>query len=185
MAGLREARRRRAEGVPALTYTLRTVGPDDAHQLGTAHVAIWKATYPGIVNQAKLDALTPRDRIARWVRIIEAIGDQEARGIHTRCAVDDSSGHIIGFATGGTPRDDDAPRPTELWSLNVIPDHHGSGIAARLMNEVTGHRIGAMFLWVATRNARAIAFYRKHGLELDGGTRFDPDWECHESRMIG
>ena len=137
-----------------------------------------------MMNQAKLDALASGDRIARWVRIIDGMSNQVAGGVHTRCAVLDSTGSIIGFATGGTPRDDDAPRPTELWSLNVLPQHHGSGIAARLMNEVTGRPAGPMFLWVATRNARAIAFYRKHGLQLDGATRFDPVWECHESRMI-
>jgi ribosomal protein S18 acetylase RimI-like enzyme len=164
------------------TYRIRGVTAGDAHQLGTAHVAIWKATYAGLVDQAKLDALHARDRIARWTKIIADIDQQAARGITTRCAVDVSSDRIVGFATGGSPRDSDPPATTELWSLNVLPRHHGRGVSADLMAAVIGQRDA--YLWVATGNARAIAFYRKHRFELDGATRADVEWDCHESRMV-
>ena len=43
---------------------------------------------------------------------------------------------------------------------------------------------GGAYLWLATDNARARAFYRKHGFELDGAEQFDTEWSCHESRMV-
>ena len=163
-------------------YKIREVSGDDAHQLGTAHVAIWKATYPGLVDQDKLDALHPRDRIAQWANIIASIDQQVTRGIATRCAVEVSSGLIVGFATGGTPRDSNPPAATELWSLNVLPHHHGRGVSGNLMAAVIGQR--SAYLWVAAGNTRAITFYRKHRFGLDTATRYDPDWDCHESRMV-
>lgn len=60
-------------------YQIREVSADDAHQLGTAHVAIWKATYAGLVDQAELDALQPHDRIAQWAKIIANIDQQVSR----------------------------------------------------------------------------------------------------------
>jgi hypothetical protein len=47
---------------------------------------------------------------------------------------------------------------------------------------VIGRR--SAYLWVAGGNARAIAFYRKHRFDLDTATRYDPDWDCHQSRMV-
>lgn len=90
---------------------------------------------------------------------------------------------MVGFATSGPARDDSAPAPTELWSLNVVPRHHGSGVALDLMTAVLGDTGNPAYLWVARDNARAVAFYRKHGFGLDGVTRYDPGWDCHEVRM--
>ena len=166
------------------SYSIRDVQPGDEKQLGTAHVAIWKSTYAGMMNSAKLDAMRPAHRIARWEQIIAGLDDAAASGIRTRCAVDVASSRIIGFATGGPPRDENPPAETELWSLNVLPEHHGTGIATELMVDVLGRHVCSVYLWVASGNDRASAFYRKHRFELDGTTRFDPDWECLEARMV-
>jgi ribosomal protein S18 acetylase RimI-like enzyme len=179
-----EADIRRLRALRTDSYTVRPLAPGDADEVAAVHVAIWKATYPGMVNQAKLDALTPADRIDRWRRTITDIDRQEQLGVRTRCSVHEPSGDIIGFATAGPPREEHPPAPTALWSLNVLPRHHGSGIGARLMSAVIGDRTGPAYLWVATGNARAIAFYRKRGFELDGVTHFDPEWDCQESRMV-
>ncbi|WP_415973362.1 GNAT family N-acetyltransferase [Rhodococcus sp. 077-4] len=165
------------------SYSIRDIGPADETQLGTAHVAIWKATYAGMMNSAKLDAIRPRDRIERWEHIIAGRDEASSRGVRTRCAVDTDCSSIVGFATGGPPRDENPPASTELWSLNVLPEHHGTGVATALMVEVIGQQTPA-YLWVAAANDRAVAFYRKHRFELDGTTKFDPLWECLEARMV-
>lgn len=165
------------------SYTIRDIRPGDEEQLGDAHVAIWKATYAGMMNSAKLDALRPRDRIERWEQIIARLDEQSNRGVRTRCAVDTSDSRIVGFATGGPPRDENPPAPTELWSLNVVPEHHGTGVATELMTTVID-REASTYLWVAAANHRAVAFYRKHRFELDGTEKFDPLWECLEARMV-
>lgn len=166
------------------SYTIRDVRPGDEEQLGTAHVAIWKATYAGMMNSAKLDAIRPCDRIERWERIIARRDEESSRGVRTRCAVDSSDARIVGFATGGPPRDPDAPASTELWSLNVVPEHHGTGIATDLMTDVIGGTDEPAYLWLAAGNERAIAFYRKHRFELDGTTVLDPEWDCLNARMV-
>lgn len=165
-------------------FVLRPIVDADAEEVGTAHVRIWQQTYAGMMDQAKLDALQPEQRITSWrEQIIPGQAAREAASeTLTRCAVDPKTGRIAGFGTAGQPRDDDAPRTTELWSLNVLPEFHGSGAAARLLDVLIGDR--PAYLWVATQNARAIAFYRKHGFELDGQTQYDDAWSCHESRMV-
>lgn len=165
-------------------FLLRPIVDADAEEVGTAHVRIWQQTYASMMDQVKLAALVPQDRIPRWRdQIIPGLAAREAAGESiTRCAVHQQTGHIAGFGTGGQPRDDDPPRTTELWSLNVLPEFHGTGAASQLMAALIGDR--PAYLWVATPNVRAIAFYRKHGFELDGTTQYDETWACHESRMV-
>ncbi|SDQ76556.1 Ribosomal protein S18 acetylase RimI [Tsukamurella pulmonis] len=163
-------------------YVIRPLRSDDAAALASVHVRVWKATYPGMVDRAKLDALTAAGGVERWERIIAGLDGQERDGVRTRCAVDATTSQIVGFATGGTARDDGAPSDTQLWSLNVLPEHHGTGVAAALMDAVIG--TGGAYLWLATGNGRALAFYRKHGFELDGAVQVDEEWSCHESRMV-
>lgn len=162
-------------------YVIRDARPEDAQQIAVAHVVIWKATYPGMVDQTKLDAFNIAHALARRRQSLGT--GQAARGIRAVCAALTATGEIVGFATSGPARDDDPPVLTELWSLNVLPDHHGSGVALDLMTAVLGGADVPAYLWVLRDNARAVAFYRKHGFELDGVARFDPDWYCHETRM--
>lgn len=164
-------------------YVLRGIEPGDADQLAQVHVAVWKATYPGMVDQAELDALTPADRADQWGNIVAHRATAEERGIRTRCAVHTPSGEIVGMATGGPARDENAPHPMQLWSLNLLPAHHGRGIAGPLMDSVVAPGVAA-YLWVAAGNARAVAFYRRHGYELDGFEQFDAHWSCREARMV-
>ncbi|KXP09955.1 GCN5 family acetyltransferase [Tsukamurella pulmonis] len=163
-------------------YVIRPPHPDDAAALASVHVRVWKTTYPGLVDRAKLDALTAAGGVERWERIIAGLDGQEREGVRTRCAVHAATSQIVGFATGGTARDDGAPSDTQLWSLNVLPEHHGTGVAAALLDAVIG--TGDAYLWLATGNGRALAFYRKHGFELDGAVQVDEEWSCHESRMV-
>ncbi|CCQ15270.1 GCN5-related N-acetyltransferase [Rhodococcus sp. AW25M09] len=166
------------------SYAIRDIRPGDEEQLGRAHVAVWKATYAGMMNSAKLDAVQPQDRIERWERIIAGLDEASSRGVRARCAIDIASSRIAGFATSGPPRDDNPPAATELWSFNVLPQHHGTGVATELLDDVIGRRDGSVYLWVAAGNDRAITFYRKHRFELDGTTVFDAEWECLDARMV-
>lgn len=163
-------------------YLIRQPEDGDARALADVHVRVWKATYSGLVDRAKLDALTVAAGEERWQRIIGGLDRQESEGVRTRCAVHTATGRIIGFATGGPARDVGAPSTTQLWSLNVVPGHHGTGVAGDLLDAVIGER-GA-YLWLATGNTRALAFYRKHRFELDGAVQLDEEWSCHESRMV-
>lgn len=89
---------------------------------------------------------------------------------------------IVGFASAGPTRDKDAPTEWELYAVNVLSEHHGTGIADRLIRAVVAERPAT--LWVVKDNARAIAFYRRHGFEVDGGSKFHEPTGAPEIRMV-
>jgi ribosomal protein S18 acetylase RimI-like enzyme len=82
----------------------------------------------------------------------------------------------------GEPRDTDAAacvttRPTaELSKVYVLPEFHGSGLAAALVeSSVAAARArGALSVWLGVNqlNARAIRFYEKCGFTIVGTKKF-------------
>ncbi len=82
----------------------------------------------------------------------------------------------------GEPTDPDVARairfrPTvSLERCYVHPDHHGSGVAARLVAATleAARETGATGIWlgVSEENGRANAFYARHGFEQVGTKRF-------------
>ena len=76
---------------------------------------------------------------------------------------------IVGFASAGPTRDEDAPTEWELYAINVLAAHHGTGVADELMSESIAERPATQ--WVVTDNARAQAFYRRYGLTAEGATK--------------
>lgn len=77
-----------------------------------------------------------------------------------------------GSSAPGTP----AEGSIELWRFYVDRPWHGKGVAGALMNgaKQRAARRGAASLWLGVweRNARAQAFYRKHGFEPVGRKTF-------------
>jgi len=91
-------------------------------------------------------------------------------------------GEIVGFASAGPTRDEDAPIAWELYAINVLAAHHGTGISDQLINAAIAERPAT--LWVVTDNARAIAFYRRHGFGLEGTTRLHEGTGVPETRWV-
>jgi ribosomal protein S18 acetylase RimI-like enzyme len=91
-------------------------------------------------------------------------------------------GEIVGLASAGPTRDDDAPTRWELYAINVLAAQQGTGVADQLIDAVVGHR--PTTLWVVRDNARAHAFYRRHGFSDEGRTRFHESTGDPEIRMI-
>jgi len=81
----------------------------------------------------------------------------------------DETGSIIGLATAGATRDPDAPTAWELYSINVLAEEQGSGVADDLMRATVGD--SDTTVWVLAENARAQAFYGRHGFRIEGATR--------------
>lgn len=88
---------------------------------------------------------------------------------------------IIGLAAAGATRDPDAPTAWELYSINVVAHLRGSGLADDLMRATVGDR--DVTLWVAKANARAIAFYGRHGFTVEGATKAHEATGVPEMRM--
>ncbi len=95
-------------------------------------------------------------------------------------ADDDPVGYTVLLA--GEPTDPDVARAirfrpaVSLERCYVHPDHHGSGVAARLMAATleAAAATGAAGIWlgVSEENDRANAFYARHGFERVGTKRF-------------
>lgn len=130
--------------------------------MARVHVRSWQETYRGLVDDLILDRPGAVEQRERWWP--KAITDG-AEGT-MQVAVAELAGEIIGIASAGVPRDEDATWPRELFVLYLLVDHQGSGAGSRLLTAVLGGHAAA--LWVADPNPRAQAFYRKHGFEADG-----------------
>ena len=69
-----------------------------------------------------------------------------------------------------------ASRPAELKRLYVVAEWHGRGVAHELMQDAlnTAAREGCDVLWLGVweHNPKAMAFYRKFGLEIVGTHSF-------------
>ena len=90
---------------------------------------------------------------------------------------------ILGIASAGPTCDQEAPTKWELYAINVLATHHGTGLADQLISAVLGQR--PTTLWVLQDNERAHAFYTRHGFSPEGGTRFHESTGAPEIRMIG
>jgi len=91
----------------------------------------------------------------------------------------DTAGRAVAFAqlrSGKTTHGVPAEGSIELWRFYVDKSWHGRGIAHALMDaaKARGRRRGARTMWLGVweRNARAQAFYRKHGFEKVGSHVF-------------
>lgn len=89
---------------------------------------------------------------------------------------------IVGFATSGPPRHHRPAREWELASLYTLSSVHGRGVGAALLAAAVGTR--PTEVWLAAENARATAFYRKHGFVEDGTTNWFDRWRMTEKRMV-
>ena len=166
----------------ASAYLIREPEPGDVEGFAALHVRVWQETYRGIMDDDVVDALSIDGFRPIWYSITKAYaeGTVPDDGRLFRVAV--LGQEPVAFLMSGPARDEDAPHPRQLWSLNVAPEHQGGGVAQRLMDEVLGE--GPAYLWVARGNARAIRFYERNGFVLDGTESADQHDGVVELRMV-
>jgi L-amino acid N-acyltransferase YncA len=111
-----------------------------------------------------LASLDVEPRAEGWARIVE-------RG-ETDVFVAERDGTIVGWATAGRGRDDDAPRDRELEGIYLLASAYGSGAGQQLLDAAVGD--APAYLWVMDGNGRAEAFYRRNGFTRDGATMTHP-----------
>ena len=159
-----------------LSYRTRLARPRDATSIAQVHVESWKQAYRGLMSDEILDDPEfPARRKRMWEAILT-----DPQYADRAAAVAEQNGAIVGIALTCPPEDADATWDRQLAVLYVLQDHHGSGIAARLVDTAL-NRSESAALWVADPNPRAQAFYSKIGFCPDGVTRIDDG--VHELRM--
>lgn len=157
-----------------MSWTIARPTVDDLEEMGRVHVQVWREAYAGLLPADYLAGLDPTFGPARWR---ERFG--RSPEVTWWLARDDDG--IVGMTTSGPARDADAPVAFELYAINVLRRAHGTGLADALMEHAVGDR--AAYLWVLDGNARAIAFYRRHGFTDEGGRKPEPDTGVVEIRM--
>lgn len=157
-----------------MPWTIERPTVDDLDEMGRVHVQVWREAYAGLLPAAYLAGLDPTLGPQRWRERIGGSGE-----VGWWLARDGQG--IVGMATSGPARDDDAPVPLELYAINVLARGHGSGLADELMAHAVGDR--PAYLWVLAGNGRAAAFYRRHGFTDEGGRKPEPETGVVEIRM--
>lgn len=163
-------------------YVIRRPTRGDTVPFSTLHAHIWRSTYRGLMADEVVDALEPSSFAATWLAVGSGYDEgtipDDGRGFWVATLADEP----VGFIFFGDGRDEDRPVRRQLYSLNVHPDHHGVGIAQRLLDEGLG--AGPAYLWVAQGNGRAVRFYERNGFVPDGTQSTDRHDGAVEVRMV-
>lgn len=163
-------------------YEIRRPRLADAAAAAELHAHVWRVTYRGLMEDRVVDGLSADGFEPLWRSIGAAYDEGRVPDDGRQMWVATEAEAIIGFVSCGPPREQDAPAPLQLWSLNVHPDHQGTGVAQQLLDRALGE--DAAYLWVARGNARAIRFYERHGFSLDGAEADDHHDGVVEQRMV-
>lgn len=138
--------------------TVRPADAADAAGIARVHLQAWRESYAHLLPAETLAGLDLAERAGKWREILAA-------GRTSVWVVCDGQ-MIVGWASAGSGRDDDGPRPLELEGIYVLASHYGTGAGQLLLEAAVGGK-GA-YLWIAEDNPRAAAFYRNNGFTADG-----------------
>jgi ribosomal protein S18 acetylase RimI-like enzyme len=155
--------------------TLRAARAADALGIATVQVRSWQTAYAFGLNADWLAAMDPEEWGARHHRRLD---DPKSTA---RYRVAEVEGRVIGFSMVGParpPKGETIPNTVgEMYALYVLPETFGCGHGHRLLAEgrddLRDAGCTSMFLWVMEGNDRAITFYVRQGLALDGGRKKD------------
>ena len=142
--------------------TIREATPEDAAGIARVHVGSWRTTYPGIMPQEHLDALSIADREQMWAKTLRSDGSIPT----TVYVAETDGGEIVGFVAGGPEKAGDPDYRCEIYGLYLLQSQQGRGLGRRLVQTFArrlsqdGHR--TLLIWVNAQNP-ARRFYEALG----------------------
>ena len=154
-----------------IDLNIRPARVEDARGIAETNIAAWREAYSAVISESYLSSLDAQARAAQWE---ECLGEPAPR---TRVLVAEEDGAVVGFASIGPSRDEDAELGgLEIYSIYLQPEAWGQGVARELMRTVLAEVPDdvPVTLWVLAANERARHFYRRHGFTPDGVERLDP-----------
>jgi GNAT superfamily N-acetyltransferase len=111
--------------------TIRVADVDDAPAIAAVQVASWQTTYPGIVAQSHIDALSVAERTIAWERRMRG----EAGAAPETVLAETPAGAVVGFAAGGPLRTPFPGFDAELYAIYLLREAQGEGLGRRLVAE--------------------------------------------------
>lgn len=162
-------------------YILGPLVPADVEELAAAHARIWRETYVTLMDPGVLGRIRPDSFLHNWTERAQRLQQGETLPNGERILIARFRGAPVAFLSVGNAREEDPPVDHQLWALNVLPEHQGTGLAQHMMSLALGDRDA--YLWVAEGNDRALAFYRGQGFTTDGARQSRGDGMT-EIRMV-
>ena len=151
---------------------IRRAEPSDGTSIGLVHVRTWQSAYRGLLPQPFLDGLDAHQRGDYWEHYLS-----EGTPPGEEVVVAEEEGTVVGFASVGPSRDEDANGEGEVWAIYLLADRWGQGIGKALMDAALDSLRQAGFtvatLWVLDTNERARRFYEAGAWVPDGATKQD------------
>jgi GNAT superfamily N-acetyltransferase len=139
--------------------TVRPAVLGDAAAIARVHVATWRSAYRGILPDDLLASLSESAYKERWTRIFSE-GSSLAY-------VAEESDRVVGLASAGRERGDEALFGGELYAIYVLEDVQGRGHGRALVRAVVeglrGMGVEGMIVWVLRDNQPARRFYERLG----------------------
>jgi ribosomal protein S18 acetylase RimI-like enzyme len=152
--------------------TVRLAGAADADEIGRIQVETWRAAYTGLMPDEAIAEFDVASRQRMWR---EGLARTPRPGSATFVVED--SGEVVGFASVGASRDEDAQLEAELYAIYLHPSRWDRGIGRALLRRAEESMRSSGFreavLWVLEGNERGERFYRAAGWEHDGGSKLD------------
>ena len=165
----------------APAWQVRPAGPGDAAALALVGAATFLDSFAGVLDGPALVAHCAAHHSAEACRALFAKGAQAWLGEA------EPGGAPVGYAML-TPPDLVLARAgdIELKRIYTLSRWHGGGLGAALMahaiTAATSH--ARLLLGVHVHNARAIAFYRKHGFQPIGTRHFDVGGRLYDDLVL-
>ena len=141
---------------------IRNGREDDAKKIARIKIDNWRKTYLNIFPDELLENLEINNETEK------CLGNLEKRNV----IVYEKDGEVIGYCYYGERKDKSYEEYSgEVFALYVKNDCQEHGIGSSLLKEAINelskeHK--KILLWCAKENYRAIAFYKKNGLETIG-----------------
>jgi ribosomal protein S18 acetylase RimI-like enzyme len=152
---------------PQEVFKLRTTRPNDAGGIAEVHVQSWQEAYEGIIDADFLSSLSVEKRTLAWAKNLST--EDPVYGASTVKVIEDASGKIVGFASGGKVRDGFPNHDSEVYAIYVLNKFKATGLGELLFHEmILALRLRKLVrtaLWVFEDNPTR-KFYERMGGEL-------------------
>jgi ribosomal protein S18 acetylase RimI-like enzyme len=159
---------------PALGRRIRLAAAADGATIASLNIRAWQWAYRGQLPDPYLDGLSARIERATigWTESIT-----QPTPSH-RIWVAEQAGVVVGFASTGQSRDQDATAATaEVYTIYLERAVARTGIGrmlfAHAVEDLHRRRYAAATLWVLETNERARRFYEVAGWQADGATKVE------------
>ena len=147
--------------------TVRLAEPTDADAIGRVQVETWHAAYQGLMPDEAVARFDVEERQRMWRN---GLAGMPRPGSATFVA--ELDGEVVGFASVGRSRDEEAENEGELYAIYLQRSCWDRGIGRALIERAEESMRASGFeralLWVLEGNERGERFYRAAGWTADG-----------------